>query len=94
MATKNIKYLRINLSKQVKTTNLLKIRNHYSKKLKTHINENNNTLCILNVVKISRPPRLTYRFNAVPINTIQSDLQIQCNPQNLKSIFKTFKDVS
>lgn len=67
VALKRIKYLGINLIKEVKIC-AMKTTKHCSKKLK---NKWKHILCSwmgrLNIVKISVLPKVMYRFNAMPI---------------------------
>ena len=70
-ATKRIKYLGINLSKEKKelyTENYKTIK----KEIKDNINRWRDIPCFLvgriNIVKMSKLPNSIYRFNAIPVN--------------------------
>ena len=70
IATKRIKYLEINLSKETKD---LYIENYKTlkKEIKVDTNRWINTPCSWirrnNIVKMRTPPKAIYRFNAIPI---------------------------
>ena len=71
IATKKIKYLGINLTKEVKDLHLENYRT-----LKKEIKEDTNKwkhipyswIGRINIIKISILPKATYRFNTIPIN--------------------------
>ena len=68
IASKKIKYLGINLTKEIKDLYTESVKTQ-KKKIKTL--ENRHTLCslagMINIVKISIPPESIYRFQVIPV---------------------------